>query len=81
MGQIRIALLECAPMKDYPALRDFRGGFWNVYRDLLRASGPGVDFILDGYDVVLEQEYPDLSRAESEGGYRAIIVSGSCMHH
>lgn len=79
MAPVRLALLECDTPP--PAIEQRRGTYWNIFSELLKASRSDVEFILEGYDVVKEQKYPDAEKlqvkGESEGGYRGILISGS----
>ena len=80
MSPIRLALLECDTPPD--PIKAQRGTYKDIFFDLLKASLflPGVDFTLDGYDVVKAQVYPDTAKTEDEGGYRGILISGSGVY-
>ncbi|KAL5521075.1 hypothetical protein ACEPAG_8997 [Sanghuangporus baumii] len=77
---IKLALLLCdTPV---PAVLAAKGTYLDVFRELLRLSYPSFKleneqspspFILDGFDVVSAQEYPDLNKGE----YSGVLISGS----
>ncbi|KAL5504984.1 hypothetical protein ACEPAH_7647 [Sanghuangporus vaninii] len=77
---IKLALLLCdTPV---PAVLSAKGTYLDVFRELLRLSYPSsrpeneqspLPFILDGFDVVSAQEYPDLDKGE----YSGVLISGS----
>ncbi|KAL5483526.1 hypothetical protein ACEPAI_8758 [Sanghuangporus weigelae] len=77
---IKLALLLCdTPV---PAVLSAKGTYLDVFRELLRLSYPSskleneqspLPFILDGFDVVSAQDYPDLDRGE----YSGVLISGS----
>ena len=77
---ITLALLLCdTPV---PAVLSEKGTYLDVFREHLLLSYPStkreheksaLPFILDGFDVVSAQEYPDLDK----GGYKGVLISGS----
>lgn len=77
--QIKIALLLCdTPI---PTVLSTHGTYVDIFRNLLQASLPPsaeVDFTLDGFDVVVAQDYPDLGEDEdSTGDYDGVLITGS----
>ena len=73
---VKLALLMCdTPV---PAVVSTIGTYLDVFRNQLRFSNPDASFpfILEGFDVVSAQEYPDIDSLLG-GGYKGILISGS----
>lgn len=72
----KICLLVCD--NSLPNILTSKQTFTDIFVEFLRSSHPNqskdsLSFILDSYDVVEAQEYPDLDKEQYEG----IIISGS----
>jgi hypothetical protein len=77
--RVKLALLLCdTPI---PTVQKTHGTYVDIFRTQLQASlpaGANVEFTLEGYDVVVAQEYPDLGdNEEGDGGYAGVLISGS----
>ena len=71
---LKLALLECDTPVD--AVRSTYGTYLDIFRHQLLSSLPessrDYPFILEGFDVVNAQEYPNL-----DAGYKGVLISGS----
>jgi hypothetical protein len=65
----RIALLKCGDLKG--KAYEQNGGYNEIYRNWLSDSLQPNKFIVDSYDVVQDDVYPD------EGLYNCIVLTGS----
>jgi hypothetical protein len=79
MTPIRLAVLVCGT--PIPAIKEEYGDYHAMVRKLLQDSCPaqspgpeGPVFVLDRFDVVHAQEYP-----QGDADYAGIFMTGSCM--
>lgn len=75
----KICLLVCD--NSLPSILTSKQTFADIFIEFLRSSHPSYrkgssSFILDSYDVVDAQEYPNLEKEQYDG----IIISGSGGH-
>jgi hypothetical protein len=73
MAPIHLAVLLCDTPN--PSVVERHGDYHAIFQELLESSYPGTedkDFILDPYDVVQKQEYPEVP-----DHYAGILLTGS----